>query len=153
MRGCSCRGTAGFAHVSCLAEQAKLLYAEAEENNLAVKVKNQRFQRWHTCSLCEQMYHGRGGRARVGVLEDAVNRPEADELGLGDGGAWERFIFRTLPRGCVVRPRGRVGSAAAAWLRLKSGILAVQNNIASTYGTLGRHEEPYLCSETHTPDD
>ena len=34
MRGCSCRGTAGFAHVSCLAEQAKILVAEAEENNL-----------------------------------------------------------------------------------------------------------------------
>ena len=30
MRGCSCRGTAGFAHVSCLAEQAKILVAEGE---------------------------------------------------------------------------------------------------------------------------
>ena len=30
VRGCSCRGTAGFAHVSCLAEQAKILVAEAE---------------------------------------------------------------------------------------------------------------------------
>ena len=37
MRGCSCRGTAGFAHVSCLAEQAKILFAEAEENNLDAK--------------------------------------------------------------------------------------------------------------------
>ena len=35
VRGCACRGTAGFAHVSCLAEQAKILFAEAEENNLA----------------------------------------------------------------------------------------------------------------------
>ena len=26
VRGCSCRGTAGFAHVSCLAEQAKILF-------------------------------------------------------------------------------------------------------------------------------
>ena len=34
VRGCSCRGTAGFAHVSCLAEQAKILVAEADENNL-----------------------------------------------------------------------------------------------------------------------
>ena len=34
MRGCACRGTAGFAHVSCLTEQAKLLFAEAEDNNL-----------------------------------------------------------------------------------------------------------------------
>ena len=31
VRGCACRGTAGFAHVSCLAEQAKILYAEAED--------------------------------------------------------------------------------------------------------------------------
>ena len=28
VRGCACRGTAGFAHVSCLAEQAKVLVAE-----------------------------------------------------------------------------------------------------------------------------
>ena len=27
VRGCACRGTAGFAHVSCLAEQAKILKA------------------------------------------------------------------------------------------------------------------------------
>ena len=58
MRGCSCRGTSGFAHVSCLAEQAKILVAEAEENNLDVKVKNQRWKRWYACSLCEQGYHG-----------------------------------------------------------------------------------------------
>ncbi|CAH0367365.1 unnamed protein product [Pelagomonas calceolata] len=31
VRGCSCRGTAGFAHVSCLAEQAKILVAEADD--------------------------------------------------------------------------------------------------------------------------
>ena len=31
VRGCSCRGTAGFAHVSCLAEQAKILVAEVED--------------------------------------------------------------------------------------------------------------------------
>ena len=42
MRGCSCRGTAGFAHVSCLAEQAKILFAEIEETNLDWKVKNER---------------------------------------------------------------------------------------------------------------
>ena len=54
MRVCSCRGTAGFAHVSCLAEQAKILRDEAEENKLGLKVLNERWRRWHTCSLCEQ---------------------------------------------------------------------------------------------------
>merc|ERR1719331_3108065 len=47
VRGCSCRGTAGFAHVSCLAEQAKILLAEAEENNLGWKALNERWARWH----------------------------------------------------------------------------------------------------------
>jgi len=58
VRGCACHTTEGFEHVSCLAEQAKILCDEAEENNLDVKVLNERFARWHTCSLCEQEYHG-----------------------------------------------------------------------------------------------
>ena len=33
VRGCSCRGASGFAHLSCLTRQAKILVAEAEENN------------------------------------------------------------------------------------------------------------------------
>ena len=44
--------------LSCLAEQAKILVAEAEENNLSSKVWNERFERWDNCSLCEQRYHG-----------------------------------------------------------------------------------------------
>ena len=58
VRMCACRGTAGFAHVSCLAEQAKILVAEAEENNLGAKALNGRWLRWSTCGLCEQDYHG-----------------------------------------------------------------------------------------------
>ena len=37
VRMCACRGTAGFVHVSCLAEQAKILVAEGKENNLGNK--------------------------------------------------------------------------------------------------------------------
>ena len=33
VRGCSCRGASGFVHVSCLARQAKILVAEAEERD------------------------------------------------------------------------------------------------------------------------
>ena len=36
---------AGFAHVSCLAEQAKILVAEAEENNLGAKALEKIFAR------------------------------------------------------------------------------------------------------------
>ena len=44
--------------MSCLAEQAKILVAEAEANNLGVEAFNSRWARWNTCSLCEQDYHG-----------------------------------------------------------------------------------------------
>ena len=57
VRMCACRGTAGFAHVSCLAEQAKILMDEAEENKLGPKVLRERWDRWGICSLCEQEYH------------------------------------------------------------------------------------------------
>ena len=42
---CACRGTAGFAHESCLAEQAKILMEEVEENNLGWEVMHERWQR------------------------------------------------------------------------------------------------------------
>merc|ERR1719271_2362184 len=46
VRMCACRGTAGFAHVSCLAEEAKILFDEAVENNLDLKMQNERWTRW-----------------------------------------------------------------------------------------------------------
>ena len=81
VRGCACRGASGFAHVSCLAEQAKILFAEAEENNLGWDVKNPRFARWSTCSLCEQNYHG-VVRCALGwaCWKTYVGRPETDLL-------------------------------------------------------------------------
>ena len=57
MRGCACRGTAGFAHVSCLAEQAKILVAEAEGEQFGRRATDE-VDRWYKCSLCEQDYHG-----------------------------------------------------------------------------------------------
>ena len=57
LRGCSCRGAAGFAHVSCLVEQAKVLIADAEERGLGGDAFNARWDRWDTCRLCEQNYH------------------------------------------------------------------------------------------------
>ena len=94
MRMCACRGTAGFAHVSCLAEQAKILVAEAEENNLGAKALNERWERWYTCSLCEQHYHG-VVRCALGwaCWKTYVGRPETNQIRRTcDEAAWERFI-------------------------------------------------------------
>ena len=88
VRGCSCRGTAGFAHLSCLAEQAKILVEDAEERNL----DDGKFERWYACSLCEQKYHGREVRARVGVLEGVLGAAGGGRgSGIRDDSAWDRF--------------------------------------------------------------
>ena len=76
VRMCACSGTSGFAHVSCLAEQAKILVAEAEENNLE---QQPRWERWHKCGLCEQDCYGIV-RCALGwaCWKTYVGRPEAD---------------------------------------------------------------------------
>ena len=41
-----------------MVEQAKILVAEVEENNLGEDAFCERFPRWYECRLCEQWYHG-----------------------------------------------------------------------------------------------
>ena len=59
VRMCACRGAAGFAHVSCLAKQAKILWRRPEENILIDNIVQERGGGGgNTCRLCEQRYHG-----------------------------------------------------------------------------------------------
>jgi tetratricopeptide (TPR) repeat protein len=142
VRGCACRGTAGFAHVSCLAEQAKILVAEVEENNLGDEVLNERFPRWYTCSLCEQNYHGIVSCALGWACwKTYVGQPE--------GGWPRRLAMGVLARGlyeadqyndCLSAQLARL----ATMRRLgepEENLLVVQSNLASTYKALGRLEE------------
>ena len=142
MRGCACRGTAGFAHVSCLAEQAKILYAEAEENNLDLKVKNARWARWYACSLCEQKYHGVVAFALGWACWKAhLGRPERDQarnmamtqLGNGLSEADQNEDAMSVQE-AELSMRRRLGDS-------ERNILAVQNNLAITYSALRRFEE------------
>ena len=57
VRGCACQGDQGFAHVSCLADQAKILFADAREPTLT-HVFNSRWDKYHKCTLCNQPYRG-----------------------------------------------------------------------------------------------
>ena len=139
---CACRGTAGFVHVSCLAEQAKILVAEVEENNLGLKTLNARFARWYTCNLCEQEYHGVVACALGWACwKTYVGRPETD---------WPRRLAMTdLGNGlCAAKHHEdalTVGEAELSMLRRIGGsekaMLVTQSNLASTYAKLGRHEE------------
>ena len=142
VRMCACRGTAGFAHVSCLAEQAKILVAEVEENNLDDKVLTERFNRWHMCGLCEQDHHG-AVRCALGwaCWKTYVGRPETDparlmampQLGAGlhEVGRHEEELS---VREADLATMRRLGAPEA-------NLLCAQGNLANTYDMLGRVEE------------
>jgi hypothetical protein len=139
VRGCSCRGTAGFAHVSCLAEQAKILLDEVEENNLGHDALDERWTRWHTCGLCEQEYHG-VVRCALGwaCWNTYVGRPEGDWtrtnaitlLGLGLNAA-QRHEDALTVREAELSMLRRVGAP-------EENVLVAQSNLADTYQELDR---------------
>ena len=139
VRGCACRGTSGFAHVSCLAEQAKILVAEAEENNLSTKVP---LTRWHTCSLCGQNYHGAVQQALGWACwKTYVGRPEAHLT--------RRFAMHDLGNGLLAAKHFEDAcfvfeSELSSMRRLGAdevNILGTQGNLAVTYGELGNMEK------------
>ena len=142
VRGCACRGTSGFVHVSCLAEQAKILVAEAEENNLGVEAMSERLKRWYACRLCEQEYHG-VVKCALGwaCWRTYLSRPEADvarqmamgALGLGLYGAKHYEDALTVQEAKLSMVQ-RLGASEYT-------ILAVQGNLAGTYEALRRNEE------------
>ncbi len=142
VRGCSCRGTAGFAHVSCLAEQAKILVAEVEENNLGAKVLNARLERWYSCSLCKQRYYGAVWCALGWACwKTYLGRPENNQtrsvamnlLGLGLSNA-NRHADALSVQEAELSTYRRIGADGR-------NILALQGNLANTYEIQGRLEQ------------
>ena len=141
VRGCACRGTSGVAHVSCLVEQAKILIAEAEENNLGIKY-DARWRRWDTCSLCEQQYHG-VVRCALGwaCWKTYLGRAEADQARfmamteLGNGLLAAKQFAAALPvKEAELSMMRRLGAS-------HHNILIAQGNLANTYAGLGRWDE------------
>jgi hypothetical protein len=148
VRGCACgdrdgvaSGTTGIAHVSCLAEQAKILFEEAERNNLDVDVKLQRLVRWYTCSLCEQEYHG-DVRCALGwaCWKTYLGRPETDKI--------RAMAMTRLGNGlCAAGHDADALSVLEAELSLQQRLgaseyvtLITQSNLANTYQFLRRDE-------------
>jgi hypothetical protein len=125
-----------------LAEQAKILIAEVEENNLGVKAFNERWDRWHKCSLCEQEYHG-DVKCALGwaCWKTYVGRPETDEI--------RRCAMNQLGNGLFLAQHHEDALSvreAELSMELHLGgseecILVAQNNVANSYQLLGRPEE------------
>jgi len=153
VRGCACRGTAGFAHVSCLAEQAKILVAECVENNLPAEAMQPRWDRWDNCGLCEQRYHGVVACALGWACwKTYVGRPETDFARIGAmsvlGTGLSLVRDERLGAGRLVDHHEKALSVKEAELSMlrrvgapAHSILVAQGNLAQCYSVLGRKEE------------
>ena len=142
VRGCACRGTAGFAHVSCLAEQAKILVAECVENNLPAEAMQPRWDRWDNCGLCEQRYHGVVACALGWACwKTYLGRPEPDHL------RYSAMTILGVGQNAVNRHEEQLeiieAQVAAEELmdQEEEDILVTQSNLALCYEGLGRREE------------
>ena len=141
VRMCACRGAAGFAHVSCLARQAKIMYAEAEERNLDDEAFDARWARWHTCRLCEQEFHGvvshaLGWACWKTYLGQSNNDDRASAMtqlgnGLYSAGHFEDALS---VREALLSTLRRLGADEEI-------LLDAQSNVASTYADLGQLEK------------
>ena len=128
--------------MSCLAEQAKILRAEAEENNLGIKARNASWRRWSECSLCEQKYHGVVACALGWACwKTHLGRPETDQARLGAMTALGNGLT-TVGRHEEALP---VKEAQLATLRRlganEQNILLVQTNLSNTYAIIGKSEQ------------
>ncbi len=129
---CACRGASGFAHVSCLARQAQV--ALERGGGLG-------FDRWHTCGLCEQAYHGLVACALGWACwKTYLGRPETDwqrRLAMGQLGnglsAAKRHEEALLVREAELSIERRLCTS-------ENDYLIVQSNLATTYDDLGRSE-------------
>ena len=141
VRMCACRGTAGLAHVSCLAEQAKILVEEGQENNLDDKTMQSRWDRWHTCGLCEQGYYGVVLCALGWACwKTYVGRPETDAarklaMGVLGSGLFEagHHMDSLTVQEAVLSMMQRHGAP-------EENVLCGQANLAMAYGKLRQYE-------------
>ena len=119
--------------------------AEAEDNNLDGERWSSRWDRWYTCSLCEQQYHGVVMCALGWACwKTYLGRPETDwarrlamsVIGLGLDAAGHHEDALSVQEAELAMKR-RLGAS-------EDSILAVQANLANTYQELGRPEEALL---------
>ena len=125
-----------------VAEQAKILYAEGQENNLDNKAMQARWDRWEKCSLCEQKYHG-VVRCALGwaCWKTYLGRPEAEHA--------RQFAMTELGNGLSEADNHEdalsVQEAELSVLRRlgadEEDLLVAQQNLAGSYRSLGRLDD------------
>ena len=148
VRGCACRGTAGVAHLSCLARQAEI--AVDDDPTHGREPLDTRFARWNQCRLCGQ-YYTKTVRCALGwaCWKTYLSRDDPRYV-KGSGGFGIRALaMNTLGGGLVMvrRHKDALNVFNALWMYSRSlgipeaGLINIHANMARCYGNLGLREE------------
>ena len=140
VRGCACRGTSGFAHISCLARQANTTSGQ--------KLGSDKLLRWISCGLCEQEYHGPVSLALTRACASTyASRSSCDEIRF----AAQRAVANQLSgHEAVTFCEQMLSDVQQNSFVGKASLIDVNEKLATAYGNVGRYDDALaLWQEVH----
>ena len=146
VRGCSCRGGSGFAHISCLARQANIQFGQHLAANQRSNDTRNVFLRWVDCRLCEQTFHGPVAKAMArACVSTYASRSPDDGVRISVMNA----LATHLPADEAVTCREQILSDYQQLLRELGGevgadeasLIVLKTGLGRSYVDAGRHDD------------
>jgi tetratricopeptide (TPR) repeat protein len=146
VRGCSCRGGSGFAHISCLARQANIQFGQHLAANQRSNDTRDVFLRWVDCRLCEQTFHGPVAKAMArACVSTYASRSPDDGVRISVMNA----LATHLPADEAVTCREQILSDYQQLLRELGGevgadeasLIVLKTGLGRSYVDAGRHDD------------
>ena len=138
VRGCSCRGGSGFAHISCLARQANIQFgqhlAAAQNSDDTRNV----FLRWIDCRLCEQPFHG---LVALAMARACVSTYASRSPGDGVRASAMSALMTHLPAEEAVTYREQLVSDLQRHGANEASLIEAKSNLGRAYAGAGRHDD------------
>ena len=154
VRGCACRGTSGFVHLSCLVRRAETAVQDAFDYNRDEAQKIEQFMRWERCQFCNQEYQG----PVLGALGWAAWRAYST-LPAGDLRWFQSLAL--LAKGLGSGLRDHAAALPVLMVELQANldhgrdmyyVITTQSAIAHCYVALGRLDEALKLRQTTYAD-
>ena len=138
VRGCSCRGGSGFAHISCLARQANIQFGQHLAANQRSNDTRDVFLRWVDCRLCEQTFHGPVAKAMArACVSTYASRSPGDGVRISVMNA----LATHLPADEAVTCREQMLSDFERPGADKASLIVLKTGLGSSYVDAGRHDD------------
>ena len=138
VRGCSCRGSSGFAHISCLARQANIQFGQHLAANQRSNDTRDVFLRWVDCRLCEQTFHGPVAKAMARACVSTYASREPDD---GVRISVMNALATHLPADEAVTCREQMLSDFERPGADKASLIVLKTGLGRSYVDAGRYDD------------